>query len=78
MRLPVAFLTLAVLATDWISSSLVSSKSIGTRDKDDQVLNYFRKLLHVANDTILHELGGPAIGAAVTQSPLSARKVTIS
>jgi hypothetical protein len=63
MRLPVAFLTLAVLAIDWISRCPVIAKS---RDKDDPVLDYFRKLLPVANDTILHELGGPAIGAAVT------------
>jgi hypothetical protein len=74
MRLPVAFVTLAVLAIDWISSSPVFAKSIATRDKDDPVLDYFRKLLPVANDTILHELGGPAIGAAVTHLLLSARK----
>jgi hypothetical protein len=76
MRLPVAFVTLAVLAIDWISSSPVFAKSIATRDKDDPVLDYFRKLLPVANDTILHELGGPAIGAAVTHLLLSARAIS--
>ena len=77
MRLPVSvtLLTLSILAIDWIPSIPVSAKTIGNKDRDDLVTvpDYFKKLLPVANDTILQELGGSKIGAAVTQPPLSAR-----
>ncbi len=73
MRLPVSLLTLTVLAVEWVGSSPASAQSPGNKNKNDQVLNYFNNLLPVANHTILHELGGPEIGAAVNQHPLSAR-----
>lgn len=66
MRLPASLLTLTALTEEWVASSPASSKITGNKNKNDQVLNYFSNLLPVANHTnILHELGGPEIGAAV-------------
>ncbi len=76
MRLPGILLTLAVLAVEWVASSPISAKSTGNTNKNEQLLNYFSKLLPVANHTILYELGGPEIGAAVNQHPLSARPMS--
>ena len=64
MRLPVFFLTLAVIIVECAATMLVSAQNLANK-KNDQVLNYFNNLLPVANHTILHELGGPEIGAAV-------------
>ncbi|KAN0139654.1 glycoside hydrolase family 15 protein [Lactarius tabidus] len=63
MRLPVSLLTLAVFVVECVARSPASAQSPGAKG-NDQVLNYFNKLLPVANRTILHELGGPEIGAA--------------
>jgi hypothetical protein len=71
MRLPVSLLTLAVFVVECVARSPASAQSPGAKG-NDQVLNYFNKLLPVANRTILHELGGPDIGAAVYPRPLSA------
>ena len=70
MRLPVSLLTLAVVTFECAATRLVSAPNLANK-KNDQVLNYFNNLLPVANHTILHELGGPEIGAAVIPRPFS-------
>jgi hypothetical protein len=70
MRLPVLFSTLPVLGVAWAVSS--SAQCTGNPNNDDRVLNYFGHLVPVVNDTILHKLGGPDIGADVNQHPLCA------
>ena len=72
MRLPVSLLTLAVVIGECAATSFVGAQTLATK-KNDQVLNYFNSLLPVANHTILHELGGPEIGAAVIPRPFSPR-----
>lgn len=67
MRLPVFLSTIAILAVEWVAGNTVSSNSTVNRNRNDEVLNYFGNLLPVANYTILYELGGPHIGAAVSQ-----------
>ncbi|KAI9438261.1 Six-hairpin glycosidase-like protein [Lactarius indigo] len=64
MRLLAFLLTTAALAVECVASGPAGSKSPGNKNKNGQVLNYFGNLLPVANHTILHELGGPEIGAA--------------
>ncbi|KAN0139655.1 glycoside hydrolase family 15 protein [Lactarius tabidus] len=61
MRLPVLFSTLPVLGVAWAVSS--SAQCTGNPNNNDRVLNYFGHLVPVVNDTIVHKLGGPDIGA---------------
>ena len=72
MRLPVLFSTLPVLGVAWAVSS--SAKWTGNANNNDQILNYFGNLVPVVNNTILHKLGGPDIGADVKQHPLCAHQ----
>lgn len=72
MRLPVLVSTLTVLGVSWAVSS--SAKWTGNANNNDQVLNYFGQLVPVVNDTILHKLGGPDIGADVNKHLLCAHQ----
>ena len=75
MRLPVSLLTLAVLAVEWATIS--SARNTGnTNNNNDDVQNYLGKLVPVVTDTILHKVGGSAIGADVNHYPFSARPRT--
>ena len=72
MRLPVLVSTLTVVGVSWAVSS--SAKWTGNANNNDQVLNYFGQLVPVVNDTILHKLGGPDIGADVNKHLLCAHQ----
>ena len=75
MRLPASLLTLAVLAVEWATIS--SAQRTGNANKNnDDVVNYLGKLVPVVTDTILHKVGGSAIGADVNHHPFSARPRT--
>ena len=74
MRLPVSLLTLAAVVVQWVASSPASAKIAGKKTKNEEILNYFNKLLPVAEHNLLHELGGPEIGAAVNPHPLLSLK----
>ena len=67
MRLPVSLLTLAVVVVQWVANSPASAKIPGKKTKSELVQNYFNNLLPVAEHNLLHELGGPEIGAAVNR-----------
>ena len=68
MRLPASLLTLAVLAVEWATIS--SAQRTGNANKNnDDVVNYLGKLVPVVTDTILHKVGGSAIGADMKRHP---------
>ena len=64
MRLPASLLTLAVLTVEWaIISSARRTGNTNNNNLNDGVVNYLGKLVPVVTDTILHKVGGSAIGA---------------
>ena len=70
MRLPASLLTLAVLTVEWaIISSARRTGNTNNNNLNDGVVNYLGKLVPVVTDTILHKVGGSAIGADMKRHP---------